>query len=366
MAPTRTIAVLLIAASCRSSEATDAGAPASQAALPAAWTLGAVGVQAVAALPPPCVLRDDALRAYLARDTRLLAARGVLGTVLVAEGAVDGAAFRHDASGLFAMGHGATLVQAAPWPGSARPAHDGTRWLVPIAAEGELAIWRDGAVEKLGARAEPVDARCGGGRCAVLGAGVLFAGDAGTSSAPWSRTELPDKARALAIAALDGQSVTVAVADATRVRFWRIDPAGRTEIAAVHGGAGALDAIARPRPIGLVVEAQPGSCDAEAGGVTLAGAGRGAVRLRSATPAAAGAFVELQRTTLVLWQAPASCDGGREMLYGATLGEDGGPLAPVTAIGDAESWAASARGDDVDLWIRQDRTVTYLPLRCGS
>jgi hypothetical protein len=343
-------------------------------ATPPPWTLGAVSAQAVAALPPPCVLRDDALRAYLARDTRLAAARDVLGTLLVAEGAGSAEAWRPDASALFTMGHGTTAVRAAPWPerGDARPAHDGAVWLEAVDRGGDLVLWRDGASTKLASGLEPVDLRCNHGRCALLAAGAagvaLFGGSGDAAS--WRRVEVErptPAARPLAVANVADERffAVVAFADAVRVRFVDVDEAGAREVVAVHGGVSALDANDDGRALALVTEARAGACEPESGGVTLAGAGRGAVRLRAATPAAAGRLVELEGGVLVLWQAPAHCDGGRDLLYGATVRDDGTPLAPVIAVGDADGWTAAARGSDVDLWIRQDRTVTYLPLRCS-
>jgi len=164
----------------------------------------------------------------------------------------------------------------------------------------------------------------------------------------------------------DDWQVTASLRDELRVRYYRLGRGKPPELQAVVGApARVLDATARPGPMALTApRIDPAApCAPDAGGVTLA-TPEGEERLRSALPAQRGVLRTLTHGVLALWSAPSRCDGREQTIYGAVLRPTGPPVAPVTPLAEGDDYAVAATGDQVDLWVVRDRTVTWVRARC--
>lgn len=389
-------------------------APALLLPAPEPWVMGAAGDEA--ALPPPCRHRDDPLSVVLRRESRIASEPRTTGRVLVAEGASHVVGERKpahpalalkrwsaDAAGLMTMQHGPGEVTAMPWGSGERPriAHAGERrWLALLEVdrpEGrrELHLWRDGDGTRIG-EAEalsPASLRCRRGWCAILTAPVdatgtptatsgasLWLGPATEPIHGWRRVELEaDAAKPFEVSGLSvtekGVVAHATLVDDLRAHVFAVDEKGARPVAsplAPHGLV-ATAVATEPVVVAFAGPTGPRRCDASGGGVNVTVGDGEAIQLRSALPAERGDAHAIDGGMLVTWLAPARCDGPRRVLHAAILDERGRPAAPVTVVGEAESYAVAARGSDVDLWLRRPGgltgpgdmgTVLYLRARC--
>jgi hypothetical protein len=367
---------------------------------PEPWTMGAARADDVV-LPPPCKTRDDTLRTVLSRDARIVSAQRTLGQVLVAEGAKPIGApqhsWRHDASGLMKLTHGRASVQWLPWPFGGKPlvARSAARWLVVRDGGANTSLWRDGESERLGPSPAMgvADLRCENERCALLttrldASGAPMAHDKGATlwlgsvdeAAPsWQRVHIPPPdghaAGPLSIASLSVDGAIVALRDDLRVRFVRVRDGATELVAALSSPHGAMAAIATPRPTALGYSSPPTGdrcADPDAGGVDIVADQGVARRLRSTTPGHSGTLHAIAGGMLVVWLAPARCEAPRQLLHAAVLRPDGSPIAPVITMGEADSYAISSVGADVDMWIRRSgdtpaaaTTVSWVRAQCA-
>jgi len=364
--------------------------------VPEPWTLGATRRQPALALPPPCVSRADSLRGVLSRQTQIAAEPHTLGRALIAEGA-SLPTWRRDSTGLMTMGHGRTRVVPMPWLGGEPPllayADGADRWLAgpgPRAAGDGLWLWRGGVWERLaeGDAAQAKGLLCAGVGCALLvtplgtaaaggrpGGATVLVGRADEPLHSWERfdvaTDQP-QARPLGVEAIepvaeDDWQVTVTLRDDLRVRFYRLGRGKPPELLGVIGApARVLDATTTPVAMAMTAPTVPAGkpCAPDAGGVTIATRDR-EEHLRSALPAEGGVIRSLPRGVIALWSAPTRCDGRERTVYGTVLHAGGPPVAPVTALAQGDDYAVATAGDEVDLWVVQDRTVTWVRARCS-
>jgi hypothetical protein len=312
--------------------------------------------------------------------------------VLGAEGATRDR-FRREAAGLLTIHGDRASVDPAPWPeqGSVHVARAGADWLFAFgdrpsgAGVDRVMVVRGERQELLaaGRGLVAIDLRCDVRWCAILvdspaSGGTAWLGSVAEPAGAWQPLALPALAERpqhpLAVVRLPGADaehptgVVVAVADDVRLRFYalRVDrpPQEQSSLSAPHG---VLAVSGGPRPAALVRAGDPGrdGCAATGAGALVARPEREAVALPGALPPTRGALHPIgDGAYLATWLAPDGCASARLLLFAAMVRADGTPAAPVTAVGDAADYAVAARGEDVDLWIAADRTVSYLPLDC--
>ena len=307
---------------------------------------------------------------------------------------------------MMTMRHGPGDVVSAAWGSDERPriAHAGDeRWLalleVDRSGERELRLWRGdaarGQTERIGAASalSPASLQCRRGWCAMLTAPVdatgtptaatgasLWLGRAAEPVDGWRRVELeadatkPFEVTGLTVAD-DGVVAHATLVDDLRARVFAVDEGGTRSVAtplAPHGVVATTLARA-PVVVTFAGPSGPRRCDASGGGVNVSIGDGEAIQLRSALPAERGHAHAIEGGVLVTWLAPARCDGPRRVLHAAVLDHEGRPAAPVTVVGEAESYAVAAHGSDVDVWLRRPGgltgpgdmgTVLYLRARC--
>jgi hypothetical protein len=365
---------------------------------PESWTLGAAPLGGMV-LPPGCREREVALRAVLGRSTRLSSDEQTLGSVVVAEGTLAGggdASFRADAAGVMTMSHGPTAVEPVAWSdsGATVVARAESEWLVLARSGSAQYLWRQskGTSERVPtARADAVDLRCRGARCAILApspespsAAVVWLGAADTPLDRWDLSAVEPAcgatpcaaARPLGIARLDERdgelAAVVAIADELRIHFLEAWPGKAARpLAALSAPNSVLDTTATPVPAALLSvqwfgKSEPSArCQGEDGGAWVVWSQQSPVRLRAPVAAQEGTLTKLPGGWLALWLAPVRCGALTRMLYAALLRDDGSLFGPVTAMAAAERYALAAVAGRIDLWIVHDDTVSWARVACA-
>ena len=349
--------------------------------------MGVVGRSSDVVLPSPCVRRDETMRAVLSRPTRMRAAARAPGFLLLAEGSLRDT-FRADTAALLDFSRRPPTAAPAPWS-SRNPlvAHDedSGRWLITGRRNASLVLSRGDVSDEITHSGAAVDLQCLQGRCSLLaardhrdkarGGADLWQGRSADPISAWSHSTL-DAPRnrtwtPVAVAALDAIP-TVAVQDDLQVTLWRAPAGGAAQrVAGLRAPYGTFDVQrvtwkrdAPPRWTAATRTAVPRRCSSEAGGVNIVSVGAPTTRLRSAAPAVRSTLRPLEVGALALWLAPTNCGASHQLLYGAVLGSGGVAVAPVAALADTEDYAIASRGNDVDLWLRSARSLTWVRLRC--
>lgn len=196
--------------------------------------------------------------------------------------------------------------------------------------------------------------------------GPIGAGQADAGSAP---APAPGGA-----APAPGGAPLVALVEKGDCAFFRVGGAAAQPAGRVQAPHGVLDALAVPGPLAMV-HGTPiddrGCVPPEAGGaeavVRFARPGAAPpAELRTPAPPLRGALRRLTRGALATWLAPLGCGAARRVVYAVRLDEAGAPAAGAIPVADADRYAVASDGDDVDLWLQQGESVTWMRLRCGA
>lgn len=413
-APCLHLALLLLAGCGRCGgpqSRSDAGPEAPEAPAPLAparaWAFQAARGRPTVAAPNGCRLRAPVLQAAVSATTGFVTEPGSLATLVVAEPSEDGSqllasgAMRFDAAGALA---GAQAP--VPWfspdvvPRLGRTADGG--WLGTLADRNEdgawqALLWRAGAVERIGAgdRFESVDLWCDRGRCALLtsrlgqvampGAEVRI-GAATTPIATWTTIAIePERADSDAhplgivrgswpvgsAPAPEQAPLRVALLERGECVLFAIEPERAREVGRIPAPHGVLDIMGIPEAT-VMLHAAPVNDDGctegspgPAAKVRVAQPGH-QTDIETPAPPQRGAIRRLARGALATWMAPLGCGMPRRVVYAVRLSETGQPIGSVIPVGDAAWYAVASEGDDVDLWLQQPDTVTWMRLRCGD
>jgi hypothetical protein len=384
---------------------------------PSEWRFRAArGIQEIA-LPSGCSNRAPIVSALVGPPVRFLAEPHTLGALIVGE--ASGTPIRLTAAGIITLdpegvSHDPVRV---PWlVAGALPrfARAQTTWVAgvdrgPSVTGGptRLAVWRGDVTEDLGEgdEFETIDMACGDDRCALLtsrptavhkpGAQIWFGRPNETVSAwksvalePTRQGDLSDahgvgiarafaRSDAKADAGVASPPVVAAVSEIGEVVFLGVSDAGAVdELARLPTPNGVIDAIALPTPMALVYASaiDDEGCAPEGGKLELVRAGLPSVPLQAPTPPNLGSIRRLAKGYFASWMAPLRCHEPRRVVFGVVLDESGKPISEVMAIGDAAApagsklpptYAVASSGADVDLWIQNEGSVTWIRARCS-
>ena len=342
-------------------------APAALAPLPE-WA-DAEGLEGVA-LPAGCRVELPVRHAPLATNARFVAVRG----------RTDALALRNGGRALFDLARKRALD--VPWEAPDEPPHlarTGERWLAALSRPGEALLWQsDGSALEVarGDRMRAVDLACSNERCALLtplarkaespGATVAIGDPRDASS--WKKVDLEvDPAQPwapLSIVSFDGKQATVVLGSGDKTAVWR----GQQKLGEVASPFGAWDVVETPAP--LVIAAgqatEGGSCE-DVFPLRLAPIGKPAIDVTVSVPPDSVIARPLSKGALVAWVAPVSCKIDRRVVvYALRVGEGGKPLSSPTGVADATGFALATQGDELSLWLRTERGITWVRGRCGD
>ncbi|MFT3765367.1 MAG: hypothetical protein QM820_07620 [Minicystis sp.] len=403
-------------------DAPDAGPmppPTLPALLPAPrpWSFARVRTDAGIALPERCRFRAPITRAEVGTLTRFVAEPHALSTLVIAD--ADGSPPRLTGVGALTLDpEGATRDPVAlPWfePNAVpRLAKVGEAWIAALDRAGfdgaRVALWQHGGAATIGEGDgfEAVDLACAGGTSAALDGGITSA-DAGSTSASGARCALlttrplkvaapgatvwigaPEEAASrwkpieilpaaadsdahpLGVAMIDaastGARVMTALAEKGEVVIHEAGESGAREIARLPAPHGALDVIALPRPVVMAFTSavdDDGCARDGKPGVRFVREGAAPIDFAMPAPPSHGVLRRLARGAIAAWIAPIGCRQARKVVYAVVLDESGAPAGSPIPVGDASGFALTARGDDVDLWLQDASSVTWVRAGCG-
>lgn len=362
---------------------------------PRPWTFARVRLDAGIALPEGCRLRAPLARAQVSSLTRFVAEPRSPGTLIIADATDASPPTLTGVAALSLDPEGATRDPVPlPWlePGALpRLARAGARWIAAIDRPGadsaKVMLWRGAEAEQIGEGDgfEAIDLACDPserGRCALLtsrplkvsapGATVWIGAPAERASA-WKPTEIvpaaPDSdARPLGITLVDAERVDLALIEKSAVVFHEITASGARERARVPAPHGAMDAIALPRPVILAFASptdEEGCARDGRPGVRIAREGASDIDFALPASPAHGGLRRLARGALATWIAPVGCRVARKVVYALMIDEQGAPVGTPIPVGDAAAFAVATSGEDVDLWLQEQTSVTWVRARCA-
>lgn len=341
-------------------------------------------------LPSGCRFEGKVQKATLPEGrTRFVAARSTLGALALAHAGGDAAAAAQ--AGFFELATGA--MSEAPWAElDAPPLFDRARsgWLAAwvgasVSGTRRVLLWRGGThAEQLaeGDQLELADLACASDDCVVLsdlvrgaaapGASWL-SGKASTAAPDWKRVDLDlggdEPWLPLGIAALaEGGAGWAALSSGKHVALFRVQGERAEKKHVLDAPFGAYDTSFAGEPLVIA----PGDrvdrpCGAEEFPVLVLGASGGRHVLRTPAPPESVIARPLARGALVAWVAPVSCQHlERRVVYLTRLDAQGAPASSPMAVGDANGFALSTRGDELALWLISGRELSLVRGSCGG
>lgn len=344
------------------------------------------------ALPAGCRLRAPASVADVSTSSRFVAATGVLGGLLIVDS--EGDPPRVTGAAIVDLLQPEAAPQATPWPEpelAPRIARSpGGAWLAAYrASPTEVALFRAGVAEVIarGDRIDAVDFGCGAGehgeQCSLLTSRAervwvpgadLWTGRPGDPPSSWVRRTIGSATANGAPVALASVVPPIAALLEDRELVFR-GAAGAAEGASASEPIARLPApertvyaaIAQPTPMALVgtVPVDERGCSTLGAGLSLEVHGKPATALPALAPPISAQITRLRDGYLVTYLALTDCEADRAVAYGVLLDAQGATRLGPVALSDAESYAVSASGDEVDLWLQSAGVVTWLRARCA-
>jgi hypothetical protein len=277
-----------------------------------------------------------------------------------------------------------------PWfePGVLpRLARSGARWLAALdhagAGASRVLLWRGGEVEVVGEGDgfEAADLACTPARCALLttraskvaapGA-TVWIGSPDEPAAQWKPIEITpasndSDARPLGVAAIDDARAVAALVEKGAVVLHAAETPPR-EIARLPAPHGAIDALAQPAPMAMAFTSavdDDGCARDGKPGIRFVRAGAPPVDFPLPAPPMRGYLRRLAHGAIAVWIAPLGCRVARKVAYAVLLDEGGAPVGSPISVGDASGFAIATRGDDVDVWLQDATSVTWVRAACG-
>lgn len=397
---------------------------------PRPWSFAQARGRPSVAVPLQCRLRAPLALAKVASSTRFVAEPRGLATLVVADAEGDVpvltgvAALTLDPDGVSRDPKPVPWLAADHLPRLARDA--GGAWIGALSrvdgeGSGSVDVWQKGALETLGEgeRFTAVDLACGEGVCALLttrrarvaapGAEIRI-GAPGEPASAWKTIEIaPSSAGSDAypfglarVGAPSGDgsgggtdSVMAALVERGECAFWAAGGGSEPrEVARLRAPYGVLDALAAPDPIAMTYGSPVGddgcfgaargeggegdedgedpedrdepSAGAPGARVRFERAGLPGVDVRVPAPPLSGALRRLGRGALAVWLAPLGCGMERRVVYAVVLDPKGAPVSEVIPVGDADHFAVASLGEEVDLWVQREETVTWLRMSCAA
>ncbi len=257
--------------------------------------------------------------------------------------------------------------------------------------EGKVRVWRwtqGGKLDLLaqGDHLDPIDVRCGAKSCVFLTTLVanvatrgasLFFGTPDQASASMKRIDIVgDKtlkgSSPLRITAWDeaSRSALVAFDSPSHIQFFRVTHTEIANIGNVKRGNAVLDTFSNGiNSAALMTRGQSDDdgCAVGQAKLEIAKVGGPSTLLPCSVLPDWGYARRLGRGAFVTWIAPTNCKvPKRKVVHGVVLDETAIPISSVMAIGTANGHAISTEGDEVHLWLRGPKGVTWLQAKCSD
>jgi hypothetical protein len=229
-----------------------------------------------------------------------------------------------------------------------------------------------------GDRLDVVDSACDGSVCAVLtsfasasagpGATLIY-GDPGAPAAAWKRVDLPGEDREFvpfSIAGFKNGAALVALSGKGALAVWRVADGQRTRVATIETPLGAYEVLAGDVPIAVA----PGEnidkeCKKDGFMVKLLRPDGATHEVDGHVPPETAIVRELDGGFIVGWLSPTRCrTTSRQTIRAFLVGRDGTPRSSTMAVTEAEGFALSTHGENLDLWLAAAGELTWVKATC--
>jgi hypothetical protein len=248
----------------------------------------------------------------------------------------------------------------------------GLRSLVFVTPAGQLPTILEGD------QLEIADALCNGSTCAVLtnfaaksavpGATLMIGSPSGASSA-WKRVDFPageNEWSAFSIVNIDDASILVALSGHEKIGVWRVAEGRSTEVGTMNAPFGAYDVVLGDVPVAVVAgENIDAECAKDGFAVKLVTSNGKPSEIDAHVPPEAVVVRRLAGGFIVGWLSPTRCRlRSRQTARAFLLGRDGVPRTSTMAMTEADGFAMSTHGADLDLWLVHEGKVVWAKGTC--
>jgi len=224
---------------------------------------------------------------------------------------------------------------------------------------------------------EIVDASCSGSTCAVLtsfaaesagpGATLMVGDPMGRSS--WKRIDFPggdDEWVPFSIADVDNTTVFVALSGQTKIGLWRVVDGTASHLATIDAPLGAYDIVLGDEPVVIAPgENIDGECTRDGFTVKLIAPNGKALEIDGHVPPETVVVRRLDGGFIVGWLSPTRClTRSRQTARAFLLGRDGAPKTSTMAMTEADGFAISTHGSELDLWLAREGELVWAKGTC--
>jgi hypothetical protein len=224
---------------------------------------------------------------------------------------------------------------------------------------------------------EVVDAACSGSTCAVLtnfaaqaaGPGATLMVGNPTGASAWKRIDFPGGENdwvPFSIASMENATIVVALVGDDKVGLWRVAEGPPTHTATIEAPLGAYDVVLGEGPIVIAPgESIDGECSKDGFTLKLISPTGKTFEVDGQVPPETVVVRRLDGGFIVGWLSPTRCHGRSQQTARAfLLGRDGAPKTSTMAIADADGFAFSTKGSDLDLWLARRGELVWAKGTC--
>lgn len=365
-------ALALLLTSCTCSEEPPTKSSELALTTAATWSLAPLPRAESLTLPAPCRPLGPTLQANVPVDDELLPSSAHAGELLVVSNPADRCL-------VTALTMSSGLAPAEPWQSAPK--------LVSPIAFGETVMVVGGVpdgrrIKLLRGPRVPSEELAHGDGLAVLAAGssptgaavvvrngegriTVFTGAPNLPSERWEQVhlDLSDAGRRVAkVHEVGADGALLALDHGNEVEWLRVRPGSAQPFATLPLGGDVLDVVLEGRRPAMLAPVL-GAADGE-GGARLERLGAAPVTLRGSMRARRGWLAPLDGGLFAVWTTGAS-DAGPGSVHAAFV-TDEGVVGPIAMVGRATAVVLSARGERVDLWLRERGIVRYAAAECST
>lgn len=229
-----------------------------------------------------------------------------------------------------------------------------------------------------GDQLEVVDAVCRGSTCAVLttfaaksaGPGAtLMMGDPLAAASTWKRIDLPagdEEWAPFSILDFEAGAVVVALSARDKIGIWRVEAGQTAHVGTIEAPLGVYDVALGESPVAIAPgESIDTECAKDGFVVKLLGANGKALDIDAQVPPETVVVRRIDGGFIVGWLGPTRCrTRNRQTARAFLLGRDGAPKSSTMAMTEADGFAISTHGADVDLWLARQGELVWAKGTC--
>jgi hypothetical protein len=222
------------------------------------------------------------------------------------------------------------------------------------------------------------DTSCTGSKCAVLttlasasaaAGATLLVGDPAQPTSTWRHTDFSGGDSSLApfsIVSVGGDAVMVALTEKGAIEVFRAEKDQPTHVGTIPTPLGAYDVLAADVPIAVAPgESIDAECNKDGFTVKLLGTDGRSFDVDGQVPPETVVARRLDGGFIVGWLSPTRCRvRSKQMVRAFLFRTDGSPATSTMAVTEAEGFAMSTHGSELDLWLARRNELIWAKATC--